>query len=539
MRADELFFVLRYSNIMDRKFLDSLVAEFGLASLEMHDKLRLGVKVLEAEDKTDESYSDQYARITKNEEGREAMSRASLAISDGYKKAALNQELSNLPHLKDIADKFLRLNSIDLSKDSDDYKEVLAAFASAEKVLEKIESERILGDDDTEYQDRTIAKWKKNLLPKTDKGITFSKLLAEYYDYSEKYEWDIIRAKRKQGPFRIFCEAVIAVFGRDIGIKELDEEKARKLLSYLAKLPTYTRPGEISQGRLKDNDPVSVNTANKWLEDLSAAFNWGKNGQRNLVNHNPFKKLRLTEQERKRDRARIFTREELQLYVNMLAETYDIGCPEKTWIPLCILYGGPRNNEIAQLHVDDVDQENGIWFFNIKSDAEKGQRIKADTSDRALPIHSTLIELGILDQWKAMKERGEKQLWPNLKFNDQTGRYYSDNLSQELNQLIDDYISEDKKLRVYSLRSNFENAVEHRITEGIINALDGRESFLTGMESLMPFFERALKDVMGHAQRGATTDKVYRKARLSIMKKMVEQANYDIDLSALKERLKK
>jgi len=535
-RADELFFVMRYGS-MDKKVIDSMVAEFALTSLELNDKLRLGVKVLPETYNQDTEYSSKYAHMASSKAGRELLAKARIILSEYCKEKKLKDEMDSIPYLSGIVDRYLCSYNQEVDRESDDYKEVLAAFATVEKMLEKIEAEKVVGDDDTEYQDRIISKWKMNLLPKTDKGIPFSQLLNEYYSYGEKYEWDVVRAKRKQGPFHVFSEAVIDVFGRDIGIKEIDEEKARDLLSYLSQLPAYTRQGEIGEGRLRDNDPVAASTVNKWLEDLSAAFNWGMGGQRKLVDHNPFKKLRLPEQDRKRDRSREFTPEELQLYINLLAETYDPASPEKTWIPLCILYGGPRNNEIAQLHVDDINQENGIWYFNIKGDTEKGQRTKAEPSDRSLPIHSTLIDLGILEHWKLMKGRGERQLWPNLALSVRTGRYYSDNLSNELNRLIDDNITEDKKLRVYSLRSNFENAVEHKITGAILDAMDGRESFLNGMESLMPFFERALKDVMGHAQRGATTDRVYRKARLTIMKRMVEQAEYYIDLSKLKEKL--
>ena len=46
----------------------------------------------------------------------------------------------------------------------------------------------------------------------------------------------------------------------------------------------------------------------------------------------------------------------------MLADTYLPEFPENVWIPLIILYQGMRNNEIAQLFVDDIQEKDGIPF---------------------------------------------------------------------------------------------------------------------------------------------------------------------------------
>jgi hypothetical protein len=534
-RLDQLFFQVRYMKL-DQKLIDSMVAEFALTNLECSEKLRRGVKVIGGCE-VSEVFGGEYTVLTETESSRKAYSEVHRLASEMYKRAGIENRLHELPFLTDAVDIVLRKKGIPIDKDSDDYAKLLAAFGSAEKALEKIEAERIHGDDDTEYQHRMISEWKKNLPEKVDRGIPFSELLSKYYEHQVKHrQWDEVLAKRKEGPFQVFGEAVVDLFGTDIGVKTIDEDKARELVSYLSNLPVYTVPGEISGKRLKGKAPVAPPTVNKWLEDISAAFNWGA-GKRGLTDQNPFKNLRLPELGKKRDRAREFTLDELQRYADVLADTYDPARPEKTYIPLCMMFGGPRNNEVAQLRVDDLRQDGEIWYFNIQADAEQGKRTKSEQSDRSLPIHSTLIALGILRHRDKMREQGQAQLWPNLKLNPRTGRYYDDNLSAELNELVDEHISDDRKLRVYSLRSNFENAVEHKVSGAILDAIEGKDTFLRGLEGLLPFFERALKDVMGHAQKGATTDKVYRKARLRIMHRMVEQAEYGVDLSRLKEIL--
>jgi site-specific recombinase XerD len=40
---------------------------------------------------------------------------------------------------------------------------------------------------------------------------------------------------------------------------------------------------------------------------------------------------------------------------------------EKFWVPLIAVFSGLRQEEICQLHVDDVRQEDGIWYFDINN----------------------------------------------------------------------------------------------------------------------------------------------------------------------------
>lgn len=65
------------------------------------------------------------------------------------------------------------------------------------------------------------------------------------------------------------------------------------------------------------------------------------------------------------------------------------------WIPLIAAYTGARREEIAGLQVEDIQLHDGIWCFKFEENAER--TVKTDASDRLVPIHPHLIDLGILE----------------------------------------------------------------------------------------------------------------------------------------------
>ncbi|MFC0813355.1 tyrosine-type recombinase/integrase [Paracoccus panacisoli] len=80
------------------------------------------------------------------------------------------------------------------------------------------------------------------------------------------------------------------------------------------------------------------------------------------------------------------------------------------WLPLIAAYTGARREEIAGLEVKDLRQEDGIWLFDIRENANRG--LKNATSRRTVPVHPHLMELGLLDQ----RERvGSGNLFPDLR----------------------------------------------------------------------------------------------------------------------------
>lgn len=65
----------------------------------------------------------------------------------------------------------------------------------------------------------------------------------------------------------------------------------------------------------------------------------------------------------------------------------------RRWVPWICAYTGARVGEITQLRALDIREEEGVWVFRITPEAGSTKDSKA----RSVPIHSHLIEQGILE----------------------------------------------------------------------------------------------------------------------------------------------
>ncbi|MDX2485262.1 MAG: site-specific integrase [Pseudodonghicola sp.] len=83
------------------------------------------------------------------------------------------------------------------------------------------------------------------------------------------------------------------------------------------------------------------------------------------------------------------------------------------WALLIGMFSGARLNEICQLQLSDIQQEDGIWFFNLMDEGDSNKRFKSDAAIRKVPLHSELVRLGLLDFHATLKQRGEKRMFPD------------------------------------------------------------------------------------------------------------------------------
>ncbi|MCX8475412.1 MAG: hypothetical protein MT490_06405 [Sphingomonas sp.] len=69
----------------------------------------------------------------------------------------------------------------------------------------------------------------------------------------------------------------------------------------------------------------------------------------------------------------------------------------RRWVPWICAYTGARVGEITQMRAMDIRDEDGVWVFRITPEAGSTKDSKA----RSVPIHSHLIEQGVLGLAKA------------------------------------------------------------------------------------------------------------------------------------------
>jgi len=71
------------------------------------------------------------------------------------------------------------------------------------------------------------------------------------------------------------------------------------------------------------------------------------------------------------------------------------------WLPIVALYTGARLEELAQLTVENLQQADGIWCFDLneKNLACDGipQKLKNANSVRRIPVHPALVDAGLLN----------------------------------------------------------------------------------------------------------------------------------------------
>lgn len=182
--------------------------------------------------------------------------------------------------------------------------------------------------------------------------------------------------------------------------------------------------------------------------------------------------------------------------------------PDMFWCPLIAMFTGARVNEIAQLHLSDLEQHEDIWCININK-ATDDKRLKNLSSHRLVPVHPFLAnDLRIIQRKELLEGQGEIRFFPELKL----GRDgYGKNVSSWFGRYRDKLkLDEDKVF--HSFRHTFATNLAH-------NDIN----------------DHSLKALMGHFESGVTFDfYVKRRTPTKLYKNLVEHLNYGIDLSHLK-----
>lgn len=212
---------------------------------------------------------------------------------------------------------------------------------------------------------------------------------------------------------------------------------------------------------------IARRTVNRYLSSLSGFFNWLE--ARGRMSSNPVRGL-ITKpkgQEAKKGKPKTFTDTQLQ---QLLSAPLFTGCQNTSWkgarkagsvlirdhrywIPQIMMYSGARPAEIAQLHCSDLYEHDGIWVFDINDDSGN-KRVKRRASKRAVPVHSHLLEIGLLDHLNASQQAKQSRLFPEVEI-PETGQIAAQ-FSREFNRYLA-YVGlkEDAQLRAYSLRHGF------------------------------------------------------------------------------------
>lgn len=156
------------------------------------------------------------------------------------------------------------------------------------------------------------------------------------------------------------------------------------------------------------------------------------------------------------------------------------------WMPLLALFMGARREEIGQLRVQDVkpvayidddDKRQEVWCIDITDtpdDDALPNQIKNEASNRLVPLHPKLIELGFIDYVQKLPDQTGR-VFPGLKAVG-IGKKLTDKVGQWFSRYKQDCGIEDKAKVFHSFRHTWKtHAVDAGIPERVCRQFQGHE----------------------------------------------------------------
>jgi integrase len=327
-------------------------------------------------------------------------------------------------------------------------------------------------------------------------------VISEFVRYKEADKsWTPKTATMFKSGLRLFLDAV-----GDKPIGEIDKADLRHYRELLHKLPTRyaTRfPDKPLQEILAaDAYPKLADTSvDKLLRYVKSLFSFAVD--QDCVTNNPADALRLKKSNDARSQRKAFSANDLRGIFDATYCAQREKRPERFWIPLCLLFTGARLEEIAQLDTEDVRQVHSLWCFNINEEGDD-KSVKTAQSVRVVPVHSRLLDLGLLEFVSSRRGNGEEKLWPNLT---KTANGYGSAISKHFNRRLRNIGIEDRKLVLYSLR--------HNVTTQLANK--GIEAYL-------------IERLVGHRSEGQTFGGYTKEIDVGKLRQVVELLDFPVNL---------
>ncbi len=306
-----------------------------------------------------------------------------------------------------------------------------------------------------------------------------SKTIAEVYDAylaDPRQSW----CPRTAQSYETTKRWVLDVFGPDTPISDITRESCREFVQLLMHMPrfAYKRfPGvpipevvEMTLGR-DDIPRISVANVNAYLIRFCCVMNWAEN--EGFIERSPAKGLRVPDPVRRRDKRKAFSTEQLQ---QIFAAPIYSGCEDdwlgynkpghnhprraRFWVPLIGLFSGMRLNEICQLDTADIVQPEGVPCFRVATgvdEEDQHKRLKTAASERLVPVHRELLDIGFMEYAKDRRRAGDAKLFPELPLNSMG--YRSVTFSRWFSRFLEQAGAAAPRTSFHSLRHSFRDAL--------------------------------------------------------------------------------
>lgn len=233
--------------------------------------------------------------------------------------------------------------------------------------------------------------------------------------------------------YRSVHNLVLAIVGSEARISSISREVCRDVLLVLRSLPSNAvkrwpdlSPRQASEkAQVERLAPMSAANVNGYMNKFSALLNWAVREE--MISRNPARGLRISDPIPPRDKRKPFDTQQLQqifgapLYAGCRDDGHGYAVPGEArpkrarfWVPLIALYSGMRQNEICQLNTEDVRICDGVMCVVVSTSELGDKLLKTPASERVIPLHPILINIGILDYVKDRRSDQNIKLFPEI-----------------------------------------------------------------------------------------------------------------------------
>jgi integrase len=177
--------------------------------------------------------------------------------------------------------------------------------------------------------------------------------------------------------------------------------------NYIKRFPGIALPQaiEANQKRATPFPKLHSRTIQKWLARLHAVLNWCV--QNDVIPDNPAAgvKIRFKEDSGKASRDAFSPGDLSKIFAApMFDPSKQFG--EDQWAMLISIFAGTRPSELAQIELDSIRRVRGVLVFQIEGET------KNSGSQRMIPVHKTLIDLGLEKRVAELRKAGKTHLFP-------------------------------------------------------------------------------------------------------------------------------
>lgn len=209
-------------------------------------------------------------------------------------------------------------------------------------------------------------------------------------------EWKAI--KTRNAPAIKITERAMAIMGElglDIPVNQLDRTHAAKLRAHL-----------VAQG-------LRGTSVKNLISPIQALLNVGVDAGK--IKANPWFGLKVDTSDSVERRP--WRLEDLKKLAEANAKRTDTHAERNRWLFPILLHTGCRIGEVAQLELADIAVIDGHWTIEIhdrKTEGHQNRTVKTRAGNRVVPVHPALVALGFLSHVQALKDAGERFLFPSF-----------------------------------------------------------------------------------------------------------------------------